>query len=199
MPVVEQSLQNSIRKAIRLRHYNYSQAGGYFITICTRRREYLFGQITNHQIALNEEGDIVKRWWLKLGDKFSGIELDGCVVMPNHIHGIIMISRGQVGAIHELPLQRDRIERRRILIPKIIGYFKMNSSRYINLSCDTRGHPLWQRNYYEHVIRNESELFRIREYIQNNPLKWDLDRENPLSKNFNLDHDCYWREIYDSM
>ena len=61
------------------------------------------------------------------------------------------------------------------------------------------GYPLWQRNYYEHVIRNENELYRITEYIQNNPLKWDLDRENPLSKNFNLDHDRYWKEIYDSV
>jgi REP element-mobilizing transposase RayT len=149
--------------------------------------------------VLNEAGDMVKRWWLKLGDKFSDIRLDSCVVMPNHIHGIVMVSGKQVGAIHELPLQRDRIERRRMLIPKIIGYFKMNSAKYINLLCDTTRHSLWQRNYYEHVIRNENELSRIREYIQNNPLKWDLDRENPLSKNFNLDHDRYWKEIYDSV
>ncbi len=186
------------RKTIRLSDYDYSQAGGYFITICTCHREYLFGQVTNHQIVLNEAGDMVKRWWLKLADKFSDIELDSCVVMPNHIHKIIMVSRKRVGAIHELPLPRDRIERRRMLIPKMIGYFKMNSAKCINLLCDTRGHSLWQRNYYEHVIRNEGELFRIRDYIQNNPLKWDLDRENPLSKNFDLDHDRYWKEIYDS-
>jgi len=187
------------RKAIRLRYYDYSQAGGYFITVCIYNRKYLFGQVTNHQIMLNETGDTVKRWWLKLGDKFANIELDSCVVMPNHIHGIIMVTRKEVGAIHELPLQRDKIERRRMLIPKIIGYFKMNSAKYVNRLCDATGHTLWQRNYYEHIIRNENELYRIREYIQNNPLKWDLDRENPLSKNFNLDHDRYWKEIYDSV
>jgi REP element-mobilizing transposase RayT len=150
---------------------------------------------------LNETGGTVKRWWLKLGDNFANIEieLDSCVVMPNHIHGIIMVTRKEVGAIHELPLQISKIERRRMLIPKIIGYFKMNSAKYVNRLCGATGRTLWQRNYYEHIIRNENELYRIREYIQNNPLKWDLDRENPFSKNFNLDHGRYWKEIYDSV
>jgi putative transposase len=187
------------RKAIRLKYYDYSQAGGYFITVCTYSRKYLFGQVTSHQIMLNETGETVKRWWLNLGNKFTNIELGSCVVMPNHIHGIIIVTGKEVGAIHELPLQRDKIERRRMLIPKIIGYFKMNSAKHINRLFDATGHILWQRNYYEHIIRNENELNRIREYIQNNPLKWDLDRENPLSKNFDLDHDRYWKEIYDSV
>jgi hypothetical protein len=78
----------------------------------------------------------------------------------------------------------------------MVGYFKMNSAKYINKLRDITGIPLWQRNYYERIIRNENELSRIREYIQNNPLRWDLDRENPLSKNFNLDHGLYWKEIY---
>jgi REP element-mobilizing transposase RayT len=86
-----------------------------------------------------------------------------------------------------------------MLIPKIIGYFKMNSAKYVNRLRGAAGHTLWQRNYYDHVIRDENELSRIREYIHNNPLKWDLDRENPLSKNFDLDHDRYWKEIYDSV
>jgi hypothetical protein len=73
----------------------------------------------------------------------------------------------------------------------------MNAAKYINQLHDATGHPFWQRNYYEHIIRNENELNRIREYIQNNPLEWDLDRENPLSKNFNLKHNQYWKEIYD--
>jgi REP element-mobilizing transposase RayT len=187
------------RKAIRLRYYDYSQAGGYFITICTYNREHLFGQVTDHQIVLNEAGDVVKRWWLQLEDKFTGIKLGSCVVMPNQVHGIITVAEKEVGAIHELPLRREKIERRRMLIPKIIGYFKMNSAKYVNRLRGAAGHTLWQRNYYDHVIRDENELSRIREYIHNNPLKWDLDRENPLSKNFDLDHDRYWKEIYDSV
>jgi REP element-mobilizing transposase RayT len=187
------------RKQIRLRDYDYSGDGGYFITICTSNREDLLGGISNQGIELNETGKIVEQWWQKLEIKFTNITLDYHVIMPNHIHGIIMMSEGvmDVGAIHELPLPRGRIERRRMLIPKVIGYFKMNSAKHINILRKATGDPLWQRNYYEHIIRNEKELSRIREYIQNNPLKWDLDRENSLSKNFNMEHKQYWKEIYD--
>ena len=188
------------RKVIRLKEYDYSQAGGYFITTCTYNREYLFGQVVNYQMMLNKTGETVKQWWLKLEDKFINVKLDNYVVMPNHIHGIIVvIEKDKVGAIHELPLQSGMMLRRQMLIPKTVGYFKMNSAKYINRLRDAMGHPLWQRNYYEHVIRNENELDRITEYIQNNPLKWDLDRENPSSRNFNMEHDRYWKEIYESV
>jgi len=189
------------RKKMRLRDYDYSEVGGYFITICTFNREYLLGGISNQEIVLNDIGEIAEQWWLKLENKFANIILDDHVIMPNHIHGVIIISGGRdnVGAIHELPLQRDKIERRRMLIPKIIGYFKMNTAKYINQLRDATGHPFWQRNYYEHIIRNENELNRIREYIQNYPLKWDLDRENPSSMNFDMEHDRYWKEIYNSV
>ena len=188
------------RKVIRLKEYDYSQAGGYFITICTHNREYLFGQVVNYQMMLNKTGETVKQWWLKLEDKFINVKLDNYVVMPNHIHGIIVvIEKDKVGAIHELPLQSGMMLRRQMLIPKTVGYFKMNSAKYINRLRDAMGYPLWQRNYYEHVIRNENELDRITEYIQNNPLKWDLDRENPSSRNFNMEHDRYWKEIYESV
>ena len=187
------------RKKIRLRDYDYSGAGGYFVTICTFNRQYLLGKIANQEIVLNDIGKIAEQWWLKLENKFTNTTLDYYVIMPNHIHGIIIISGGRtdVGAIHELPLQRHKIERRRMLIPKMIGYFKMNAAKYINQLHGAAGHLFWQRNYYEHIIRNENELNRIREYIRNNPLKWDLDRENPLSKNFNLEHNRYWKGVYD--
>ncbi len=187
------------RKTIRLKDYDYSEAGGYFLTICTYKRVFQFGEISNQEVVLNDMGKMAEQWWLSLENKFSGVELDCYVVMPNHIHRIIIVSGGKNGveAIHELPLHRNKIERRRMLIPKIIGYFKMNSAKYINRLHDSTGNPLWQRNYYEHIIRNESELYRIREYIQNNPTKWDLDRENLLSKNFNLEHNLYWKGIYD--
>ena len=189
------------RKQVRLRDYDYSQAGGYFITICTYNREYLFGHVINYHMALNETGRIVRQWWLKLEDRFTNVKLENYVVMPNHIHGIIMVpeKENEVGAIHELPLRSGMIPRRQMLIPKVVGYFKMNSAKYVNRLRGVIGISLWQRNYYEHIVRNESELSRIREYIQNNSLKWDLDRENPSSKNFNLDHDDYWKEIYDSV
>ena len=185
------------RKQIRLKEYDYSKAGGYFITICTASHEDVLGKISDQGIELNETGEIAEQWWLKLENRFPNITLDYHVTMPNHIHGIIIMSEESVvGAIHELPLPRDRMDRRRMLIPKVIGYFKMNSAKHINRLRESPGFPLWQRNYYEHVIRNEEELSRIREYILNNPLKWDLDRENPLSRNFILDHKQYWKKIY---
>jgi len=95
------------RKVIRLKEYDYSQAGGYFITICTYNREYLFGQVVNYQMMLNKTGETVKQWWLKLEDKFINVKLDNYVVMPNHIHGIIVvIEKDKVGAIHACVLKR---------------------------------------------------------------------------------------------
>jgi REP element-mobilizing transposase RayT len=188
------------RRTIRLKGYDYSRDGGYFITICTSRRVHLFGEIKNQEIKLNRPGEIVEEWWRKLKDKFSGVDLDGYTIMPNHIHGIVILSEkapNGVGAIHELPLPKSRLQRRRMLLPKIIGYFKMNSAKEINRLPDAHTTSLWQRNYYEHIIRNENELRRIREYIQYNPLKWDLDRDNPQSRNFDMPADLYWKEIYD--
>jgi putative transposase len=187
------------RKSLRLKDYNYSLAGAYFITICTRDRKSYFEKFPNLQIIIHTQ-------WDGLVNRFPQIQLDEFVVMPNHIHGIIFI----VGAIHESPLQnRSNMSlpmvyesplqnRRNMLLPKAIGYFKMNTAKQINQILKRAGQPFWQRNYYEHVIRNEKELKRIRAYIQNNPLRWKLDRENPKSKNFNLDHDSYWRKVYSS-
>jgi putative transposase len=183
------------RKSIRLQGYDYSSAGGYFITICAQSRRCIFGEIIEGQVRLNEAGKIVGAWWLKLRERFPTIILDCFVIMPNHSHGIILIE-DDVGAIHELPLPR-LAERRKMLIPKIVGYFKMNSAKHVNQVQQAPGLSLWQRNYYEHVIRNDIELLRIREYIHNNPLKWDLDRENPASKNFNLKDKLYWKEVFE--
>ena len=114
------------RKTIRLKDYDYSEAGGYFVTICTYKGVFQFGEISNQEVVLNDMGEMAEQCWLSLEDKFPAVELDYYAVMPNHVHGIIIVSRGKddVGAIHELPLQRNKIERRRMLIPKIIGYLR---------------------------------------------------------------------------
>ncbi len=182
------------RRSIRLKHYDYSQPGAYFITICTHHHKCIFGEIFDGKIRLNEYGKTVERCWTAIPENFPGTELDRYVIMPNHIHGIIVINDtidknhhpnpppnnvranhelpNNVGAIHELPLQS---ERRQMTIPKIIGRFKMNSAKEVNQIRKTMGFPLWQRNYYEHIIRNEREMYKIREYIINNPLKWEFD------------------------
>lgn len=170
---------NKLRKSLRLKEYDYSREGAYFITICIYNRERILGNVTDGKPILNQFGNIVLECWNSLTRRYANIELDKFVVMPNHVHGIIKII-DNVGAIHELPLQSNKIvERRRMLIPKVIGYFKMNAAKQINIMRNTSGIPFWQYNYYEHIIRNVDKLNKIREYIQNNPLKWHLDRENP--------------------
>jgi len=165
------------RQSIRLKDYDYSQAGMYFVTVCALNKECLFGDVVNGEMVLNEFGEIILSQWKNLPSVVQGIKLDAFVVMPNHIHGIVAI----VGAIHESPLQRVEIKCcRNMILSKIVGRLKMVSAKQINLKRKMPGISVWQRNYYEHIIRDETSLNRIREYIVNNPLQWELDSENPL-------------------
>ncbi len=170
------------RRSIRLKGYDYSQAGAYFVTICTKDRECLFGDITNGEMQLNIMGTVVQQYWNKIPRHFPNTAIDEFIVMPNHVHGIICIETNFVGAIHELPLHEYKRQRRKMLLPKIIGWFKMQSAKQINQIRNTRSNPVWQRNYYEHIIRNEQELNTIRKYILTNPLKWELDEYYGLHK-----------------
>lgn len=152
------------RRSIRLKGYDYTQAGAYFVTICARNRECLFGNIANGEVSLNVAGRMTRSVWDELPNRFSGLELDAFVVMPNHVHGIFVL----VGAGLALPGLGD-----------IVRAFKSLTAVRVNRLLMRTG-PLWQRNYYEHIIRNEKELNLVREYIANNPLQWELDRENPI-------------------
>lgn len=165
------------RRSIRLKEYDYSQPGMYFLTMCTKNRECLFGEVKNGEMVLNDFGEIAKKWWRNLENKFPNISLDEYKIMPNHLHGII-----NVRAIHESPV-RDKIDRRRMLLPKTVGYFKMNSAKDINKKRRSEGVPVWQRNYYEYIIRDEESLDAIRNYIINNSLNWNHDSENPNAQN----------------
>ncbi len=176
------------RRSIRLKDYDYSQAGAYFVTICSWNRECLFGDVENcrdnSRIVLSEYGRVAEEYIGRIEERFDNVHIDEFVVMPNHMHGIIFIDQSvgvmPVGAIHELPLQQ-RKQRRQMVLPKIIGWFKMNASKSINQIRNTEGRPVWQKNYYEHVIRNEKDLRSIQEYIINNPLQWELDENNPVN------------------
>jgi REP element-mobilizing transposase RayT len=166
------------RRSIRLQGYDYSQAGSYFVTICTQGRECLFGDIVDGEMRLNDTGRIVADEWIKTAEIRDEIELDEWVVMPNHFHGILVLI-ANVGAIHESPLHMTVSQRRNMAVPKIIGRFKMLSSKRINELRQSPGAKLWQRNYWEHIVRNETELNRIREYIHNNPAQWEMDKLHP--------------------
>jgi len=180
------------RKPNRLRDYDYSQEGYYFITICTRGRKEFFGDIREGKIDLNRFGETVNQCWYDLPRHYPNSSLDSFVIMPNHIHGIIVIDNDDVVGNGLKPFPTHGLS-------EIIRGFKTFSSRKINEKIEIDNKFQWQKSFYDHIIRGERSLDLIREYIQNNPLKWDLDRENPLSKNFDLDHDRYWKEIYDSV
>jgi len=178
------------RRSIRLQGYDYSQNGAYYVTLCTQNRECLFGEIVKGEMILNEYGKTVKQCWNNLLNHYDNIELDAYVIMPNHFHGIILITDNvdnvRVRAIHELPIhelprqqQKQRQQqRRKMLLSKIVGRFKMNSAKQINQMRNTLGISVWQRNYYEHIIRNDKSLENIRNYIINNPAKWQDDDYN---------------------
>jgi putative transposase len=150
------------RRSLRLQGYDYARAGAYFITVGTHDRIALFGEIAENDMRLNQAGAIVKEAWANLTTHYQDIDLDEFVVMPNHVHGIIVLA--------------DR-PRSRHGIPEIVRGFKTFSARSVNEIQGTRG-ALWQRGYYEHVIRNETALNRVRGYIANNPARWAEDPEN---------------------
>jgi REP element-mobilizing transposase RayT len=279
----QMNTQRQSRRSIRLKDYDYSQPGGYFLTLVTFQREHLFGEITNGEMHLNEAGRIVRDVWEKLPERYPNVTLDEMVIMPNHFHGNVFITDDDpesVGAVHEPPVpvqgeppvpvqgeppvpvqgeppvpvqgeppvpvqgeppvpvqgeppvpvqgeppvpvqgeppvpvqgeppvpvqgeppvsiqgeppvpvqgeppprnyespEEYRLRRRRMLLPKLVGYFKMNTAKAINLLLNSSGVPVWQRNYYEHIIWTQAELDRIRNYIVYNPQQWDQDDEN---------------------
>ncbi|ABK98893.1 transposase [Pelobacter propionicus] len=160
------------RRSIRLQGYDYTQAGAYFVTVCARNRECLFGGIVNGDMRLNDAGRIVADSWEWLAEQYDHVSLDEYVVMPNHAHGIIVITDDCRGGSRTAPTGIRKP------IGRLVGAFKTVSTKGINELCETAGRKLWQRNYWEHIVRNEPELNRIREYIHNNPAQWELDSLN---------------------
>lgn len=177
------------RRSIRLQGYDYTQPGAYFITICTAQRECLFGEVVDGEMRLNALGEIARQCWLAIPDHFPQVALDEFVVMPNHVHGIIWIVESpddvgakNVGAKNFSPLRtpdqsNDQPRGTSKTIGSIVRGFKIGVTKWARQHRDI--HTIWQRNYYEHIVRNENELNRIREYIINNPMQWAMDRENP--------------------
>jgi len=167
------------RRSIRLTGYNYSRAGAYFVTICTRERACLFGQVIDGTMRLNGTGRMVEREWERTATVRPDIEIDTFVVMPNHFHGIIVIRPGR-GTLQRAPTTERFGKPTSNTIPTIIRLFKSTTTKQINEARRAPGVPVWQRNYYEHVIRNEQSLSRVRQYIADNPGQWETDRENPI-------------------
>ncbi len=168
------------RHSIRLRNFDYTQQGAYFLTICTHERKSLFGRIINGEMRLNTYGRIVEEEWEKTAQIRSNLTMDRFIVMPNHIHGIVVISRG---TMHRAPTSTFESFGKLVSnsIPTIVRGFKSAVTTRINAIRNSSHKPVWQRNYYEHVIRNEIDLKEIYEYINSNPLKWLEDENNPVN------------------
>jgi len=165
------------RQSIRLQGYDYSQAGVYYVTLCTTAKQCLFGDVVVDKVALNVYGNIAEACWMGISTHFSDVQLDEFVVMPNHLHGIIVIT-STARATHASPLQQRPGPARRSL-GAIMGSFKSAATKQINLVRNSPGEPIWQRNFYEHIVRSDANLNAIRQYIQANPARWAEDNENP--------------------
>jgi len=185
------------RRSHRLAGYDYSQSGAYFMTICTNNRECLFGDIVMGQMVLNAVGQIVADEWAKTAAMRPLIESDEWVVMPNHFHAIVFIKNDtatSVGARRAVPSSKTSTEYKNTApympdrgpteafgcpvpgsLSTIVRSFKSAVTKQVNLLRQTPGLVLWQRNFWDHVIRNEVDCNRIREYIHTNPQRWQMD------------------------
>jgi putative transposase len=177
------------RRSIRLRGYDYSQGGVYVVTIVTANREYLFGEIVDAEMQYSDYGMIAAREWEKSGVIRAEIDLDAWIIMPNHVHGIVVLTereesvRDREQVYDAEPFASELAQRRRGTMNRSLSSFvqgyKAAVTTGINTLRQVRGVPVWQRNYYERIVRDEDEYNRFREYIINNPLRWVNDRENP--------------------
>ena len=170
------------RRSTRLENYDYSSGDAYYVTVCANNRESMFGDVRNGVMILNDIGKMVDRNWDQLPQRFPNIGLGEFITMPNHLHGIIIVGAPLVGAQNDIVGAQN--ERAGILLGASIrrrAFKSLTTNEYIRNVKDNNWPPfnkhIWQRNYYEHVIRNGIELNKIREYIVNNPTHWEDDEE----------------------
>lgn len=192
---MNRSLSFRQRRSIRLPEYDYASRGAYFVTVVSHKRMDIFGEIQAEMIILSLIGNIVDECWHAIPNHFPKVNVDQFVVMPNHVHGILIISADvTVGATHESPLrqkpllqQKQSQQQKRAKGPPpgslgaIIGLFKSSVTKRVHQIGISSPEQIWQRNYYEHIIRDEQDYQKICEYILSNPSNWEIDKEySPL-------------------
>ena len=167
----------SSRRSIRLARYDYSQSGCYFFTLCILGHKSILGRVNDYKMECNVAGDSVSDIWHALPMRFPTVELDAFMVMPNHVHGILCLRPlPAAGAASSAPTKTA------LTLGLILRAFKSLSASAINRALHRTG-SVWQRNYYEHIIRSAADLDAIRLYIAQNPAQWQNDRENPYACN----------------
>lgn len=174
------------RHSIRLPEYDYSSPGAYFVTLVTRGRECVFGEIEDGKMALNPFGEIARKEWFRTSELRVNVRLheNEFMVMPNHVHGIVWIVEGDgmVGAQRRCAPTEMMVQRTNVVpgsLGAIVRAYKSAVTHAIHALQGSNELPVWQRNYYEHIIRNDEEYRRIQMYIESNPAKWLEDEENP--------------------
>jgi putative transposase len=184
------------RQSLRLKGYDYTKRGAYYVTICTQKRQCLLGTINDGKMVLNHAGEMVQKIWNNLSIRCPEIVIDEFIIMPNHVHVIIFIVGAPLVGAHSVEswmCDKDRAgtDDRAGTRPAptssmgdVVGIFKSISTHQYSMNVNANNWPafpgkLWQRNYYERIIRNDDELIRIREYILNNPQQWDYEDNNP--------------------
>jgi REP element-mobilizing transposase RayT len=162
------------RRSIRLQNYDYSQPGAYFLTICVQDRTCLFGDVVDGEMRLNDAGNVAQECWNAIPKHFPHVDLDAFVFMPNHVHGILVIAEFPVsaGAKNYSPPRGTSKT-----VGSVVRGFKIGVTAWMRSNTTIR--DVWQRNYWEHIVRDETELNRIREYIVTNPVQWEMDRLHP--------------------
>lgn len=182
------------RQSLRFKGYDYSLPGAYFVTTISKRRVCLFGEVRKGNIVLSDIGRVVEKCWHNISKNFPYVRLDEFVLMPNHLHGILFLfeAKGKGEAFSAINTDLDDInfENASPLRPhgtqsrslgSVIQNFKSVSTRMVNRRYFKAGNKIWQRNYFERIIRNDRELYAIRQYIRDNPLNWRRDLENPTN------------------
>ena len=176
---------NQNRKSIRLKDYDYSSGGNYFVTIVSYQRKDSFGKIVDAEMNLNQIGLIVEEVGNAIPSHYSYVSIDTYIIMPSHLHGILIINDTNVRARHASPLRDiDSTQHKRQPLGIIIGSFKFAVTKRIHNLDLLSQEKIWQRGYYEHIIRDERDYEKIYEYIEANPINWSLDEENMTSERF---------------
>ncbi len=169
------------RHSTRLKEYDYSSEGAYFVTVCVEHRECLLGQVIDGDMTINDWGRVVEDAWKEVAEHWPAVELDAFVVMPNHFHGIVILHTEADGTGKEgggtLPLQSVAGP----TLGAVVAYWKYQTSKKINQIRQTPGLRLWQRNYYDRIIRSEQMLDKARHYVACNPARWAEDTNNPVN------------------
>ncbi len=174
--------QRPQRRSIRLPGYDYRQEGVYFVTICARQRECLFGEVVDGEMQLSECGKIVEAQWLQIPVIRLNVTLDSFVVMPNHIHGLLVVtSRDEPELDSGVPETERSSGPAAGSLGAIIGQYKSAVTKHIYALPNDRGFSPWQRNYHEHIVRSDRTLRQLREYVADNPAQWQRDSLHPAN------------------